>query len=177
MPPGRPSNPRLSRPHEISRDHRIAGFSCGKRALDAWLERRALKNHASGDTRVYVVTNGAAEIVAYVAISAGSITRSEATPKLRRNAPDPIPVALIARLAVRSDMKGRKIGPALLREAVVRIVNASEHIGIKGILVHAMDDDAVSFYKHMGFRPSPIDEMTLMASLREVGAELTRGER
>lgn len=83
-------------------------------------------------------------------------------------------MGLIARLAVRSDMKGQKIGRALLREAILRIVNASAEIGIKGILVHATDAEAARFYEHMGFRRSPIDEMTLMVSLREVEAELKR---
>jgi predicted N-acetyltransferase YhbS len=167
--------PKLSKPHEITRDHNIAGFSCGKPELDEWLERRALKSHASGDSRVFVITNESDEVVAYVAISAASVVRNEATSKLRRNAPDPIPMGLIARLAVRSDMKEMGVGPALLREAVFRIVNASEQIGIRGILVHAMDAGAMSFYKHMGFHSSPIDEMTLMVSMNEIQSELIRG--
>ena len=84
-------------------------------------------------------------------------------------------MGLIARLAVRSDAQGRDIGPALLQEAVFRIANASESIGIRGILVHAADAEAAEFYERMGFRPSPIDKMTLMVSLREVAAELKRG--
>lgn len=176
MRPERPSRSKLSKPQEITRDHNTAGFSCGKPELDDWLERRALKNHASGDSKVFVITNEVAEIVAYVAISAASVARDLATSKLRRNAPDPIPVGLIARLAVRSDMKYKKIGSALLREAIFRIVNASEQIGIRGILVHATDGDAASFYKHMGFRPSPIDEMTLMVSMREIRTELMRDQ-
>lgn len=175
MPHERPSSPGLSKPQEITRDHKVAGFSCGKPELDQWLERRALTNHVSGASKVIVITNEVAEIVAYIAISAASVARDRATSKLRRNAPDPIPMGLIARLAVRSDKKGRNIGPALLREAIFRIVNASEQIGIRGVLVHAMDADAVSFYKRMGFHPSPIDQMTLMISLRDIQAELTRG--
>lgn len=167
--------PKLSKPHEITRDSNIAGFSCGKPELDNWLARRALKNHVSGDSKVIVITNESDEVIAYVALSAATVAREEATSKLRRNAANPIPMGLIARLAVRQDMKGQKIGLALLREAVLRIVNASGQIGIRGILVHAMDADAASFYEHMGFRPSPIDEMTLMVSLREIEAELTRG--
>ena len=174
MRPKLPPTSRLSKPHEITRDHHVAGFSCGKPELDDWLERRALKNHAAGDTRVFVITNEASEVVAYVAISAASVARESATSKLRRNAPDPVPMGLIARLAVRKDMKGQKIGPSLLREAILRIVNASEHIGIRGILVHAMDADAVSFFRHMGLHPSPIDEMTLIVSMREIEAELPR---
>lgn len=177
MPPTKPSKSKLSRPHEITRDDKVAGFSCGKPALDEWLERRALRNHNSGDTRVYVVTDEAGEIAAYVAISAASVARHRATSKLRRNAPDTIPMALIARLAVRSASMGQGIGPALLRDAIFRIVNASEQIGIRGILVHAMDAEAARFYERMGFRPSPIDDLTLMVSLREIAAELNRRSR
>lgn len=165
----------LSGPHPITRDHHVAGFSCGKPELDDWLERRAHKNHAAGDTKVFVVSNEKDEVVAYVAISAASVARGNATSRLRRNAPDPVPMGLIARLAVRKDMEGQRIGSSLLREAILRIVHASEHIGIRGILVHAMDDDAVSFYRHMGFRRSPIDAMTLMISLNEIEVELIRG--
>lgn len=175
MSAARSSKPKLSKPRELTREHRIADFSCGKPELDDWLVRRALKNHGRGDSKVYVVIDETEAVVAYVAISAAAVTRDEATPRLRRNAPDPVAIGLIARLAVRSDMQGHGIGPALLREAVFRIVSAGEHIGIRGILVHAIDSEAAGFYERMGFRPSPIDDMSMMVSLREIAAELGRG--
>lgn len=107
-------------------------------------------------------------MVGYYAICAASVSHKDATGKLKRNAPDPIPMALIARLAVREDMQKQGIGSALLRDAILRISQAAQEIGIKGILVHALDDDAASFYTHLGFRPSTIDEHQLMVSLAEI---------
>ena len=157
----------LTKPEEIDSDHKVADFSCGKDSLDNWLQRRALKSHLAKDSRVYVVCNEENEVVGYYAICTASVARDEAISKLRRNAPDPIPMALIARLAVRDDMQGQDIGPSLLRNAILRISQASEHIGIKGILVHALDDDAASFYSHMGFHPSSIDDKVLMVLLSD----------
>jgi len=112
-------------------------------------------------------------VVGYYAICAGSVSRKEAIRKLKHNAPDPIPMGLIARLAVREDMQKQGIGPALLRDAILRISQAAEKIGIKGILVHALDDDAASFYAHSGSRPSTTNEHHLMVSLAEIVAELS----
>lgn len=112
-------------------------------------------------------------MVGYYAICAGSISHKEAISKLKRNAPNPIPMGLIARLAVREDMQEQGIGPALLRDAILRISQAAEKIGVKGILVHALDDEAASFYAHLGFRPSAINEHHLMVSLAEIIAELS----
>lgn len=148
-------------------------FTCGRDSLDHWLKNRAAKSNDARDSKVFVICNEAGEVVGYYAICAGSVSHEEATPKLRRNAPDPIPMGLIGRLAVRDDMNGRGIGRALLRDAILRIAQASENIGIKGILVHALDDDAANFYTHLGFRPSTIDEHHLMISLKEITAELS----
>lgn len=163
----------LTKPEEINRDHKVEDFSCTKESLDDWLKRRALKSHLAKDSRVFVVCNEANEVVGYYAICAASVARDEAISKLSRNAPDPIPMALIARLAIRDDMQGQGIGPSLLRDAILRVSQASEHIGIKGILVHALDDDAASFYLHEGFHPSSIDDKVLMVQLAEVATELS----
>ncbi|NOX71008.1 MAG: GNAT family N-acetyltransferase [Gammaproteobacteria bacterium] len=84
-------------------------------------------------------------------------------------------MALIGRLAVRNDLQGHGIGPALLRDAVLRISQASQHIGVKGILVHALDGEAANFYAHMGFRPSLASDFHLMISLQDIVVELKRG--
>ena len=164
-----------TKPEELNRDHDVSGFRCGRESLDDWLKNRALKSNAAGDSRVFVVCNRSSEVVGYYAVSAGSVRRQDAVGKIKRNAPDPIPMALIGRLAVRIDYQGEGIGPALLRDAVLRVSQASENIGIKGILVHALDEEAAKFYVRMGFRPSMASEFHLMISLRDVGAELERG--
>ena len=172
MASDRPQRAEIARPQELTRKHRTADFACGKPALDEWLRRHALKSHDKGDTRVLVVCDASLRVLAYVAVCAASVKRKAAPGKVRRNAPNPIPMGLIARLAVTGEAKGRRIGPSLLREAILRIVNAGEHIGIRGILVHAMDEDAANFCRHMGFHPSPIDEMTLMVTIEEIRREL-----
>jgi len=173
MQSAEPARPPLTKPEELTRDHNIAGFSCGRESLDDWLKNRAVKSNAAGDSKVFIINNDAGEVVGYYAISAASVTHKEAISKLRRNAPDPIPMALIGRLAVREDMQGHDIGPALLRDAILRIVQASNHMGIKGVLVHALDEDAANFYSHQGFHHSPIDDNHLMISLKEITAELS----
>jgi len=137
------------------------------------LKNRALKSNAAGDTKVFVICNEGGEVIGYYAICAGAVSHKEATRRLKRNAPDPIPIALIARLAVREDMQKQGIGPALLRDATLRISQAAEKIGVKGILVHALDDEAASFYTYFGFRPSSIDKHHLMISMTEIIAELS----
>lgn len=169
------ARPQLTKPNELDKDHDVSGFSCGHESLDDWLKNRALKSNAAGDSRVIVVCDDAQEVIGYYAISAGSVGRADAVGKIKRNAPDPIPMAIIGRLAVRNDVQGHGIGPALLRDAILRISQASEHIGVKGVLVHALDEDAARFYSHMGFRPSPASEFHLMILLKDIIAELERG--
>ena len=175
MQSAEPKRPPLTKPEELNRDHDISGFSCGRESLDDWLKNRALRSNVAGDSKVFVICNDSGEVIGYYAISAGPVCRDGAVSKLKRNAPDPIPMALIGRLAVRTNMQGRGIGPALLRDAVLRISQASEHIGVKGVLVHALDDDAAKFYAHMGFQSSPTSDYHLMISLREVVAQLEKG--
>lgn len=166
---------KLSEPEELNSGHRVANFTCGQAALDDWLKRRALKSHLARDSRVYVVCNDAGEVVGYYAICSSVVARKDATPKIRRNAPDPVPMVLIARLAVCQDMQNRGIGSALIRDAIFRTINASAHVGVKGILLHAMDDEAASFYAHLGFQPSPVDSRLMMVRLKDIAAELSNG--
>lgn len=105
--------------------------------------------------------------------SAGSVNRKEATRKIGANAPDPVPMALIGRLAVHKDMQQQGIGSTLMRDAVLRVAQAAEFMGIKGIMAHALDDDAARFYTQCGFHPSKIDAHHLIISMSEVTAELS----
>lgn len=175
MPSSKSKRLHLTKPEKISRDHDISAFDCGRDSLDDWLKHRALKSSIAGDSRVYVICDDSGEVVGYYAVSAGSVCRDDAVGKLKRNAPDPIPMALIGRLAVREDLHGLGIGPALLRDAILRISQASEQIGVKGILVHALDEEAAKFYTRMGFHPSPASDYHLMVSLQDIAVELERG--
>jgi GNAT superfamily N-acetyltransferase len=152
----------------LREDHRIGDFDSGERSLDYWLVRRAKANQVSGASRTYVVRRGAV-VVGYCAIASGSIDIDAAPGRLRRNMPDPIPVAVLGRLAVARSEQGHGLGRALLRDALERILRAAEHIGIALILVHALSERAKQFYVGCGFRESPLDPMILLARTKDVG--------
>ena len=128
--------------------------------MDDSLKRRAHKNEGK-NARTYVVCTDD-RVVGYYCLAAGSITRAEATKKVVRNAPDPIPVVIVARLAVDQTHHGQGLGKFLLKDALLRAIAASKAIGVRAVLVHALDNDAVGFYEQFGFQASPIDERTLM---------------
>ena len=156
----------LSAPEKLRADHNLSPFECGEPSLDSWLHRRALHNEESGASRTYVVCVGH-EVVGYYALAVGAVTHVEAPSRVRRNMPDPVPVMIIGRLAVHKNYQGRKIGPALLRDAVLRTLQAAEIAGLRAILVHAISESARQFYENCGFIPSPMDPMTLMITLTE----------
>ncbi len=154
-------------PVPLLAQHQTEQFSCGVQSLDAWLKLRALKNQIQGASRTYVVGKGD-QVVAYYAIASGAVTCNEATGRLRRNMPDPIPVVVLGRLGVDSSQHGRGLGRALVRDAALRILQAADVIGIRGMTVQALSDDAKRFYEHMGFEPSPLDPKLLMITLADL---------
>jgi GNAT superfamily N-acetyltransferase len=162
----------LLAPQPLASHHSAAGFDCGDTSLDHWLQQRALPNQQSGGTRTFVVCDGNGTVKAYVALASGAVAVASAPGSFRRNRPDPIPVVLLARLAVCRSVQGRGIARALLADAFERVLQASERIGVRGIVVHAASADARNFYLHMGFDPSPIDPDTLLIRLSDVAATL-----
>ena len=157
----------LLAPVLLHAQHQTEQFSCGVASLDAWLKRRALKNQIQGASRTYVACQGD-RVVAYYAIASGAVTCNEATGRLRRNMPDPIPVVVLGRLGVDSSLHGQGLGRSLVRDAALRILQAADVIGIRGITVQALSDDARVFYEHMGFEPSPLDPNLLMITLADL---------
>ena len=157
----------LSAPEPLGAQHQIGDFSSGVVSLDDWLKRRALANQASGAARTFVVCE-ANKIVGYYALASGAVNVAAAPGRFRRNMPDPIPVVVLARLAVDRAHRGRGLGRALVRDAARRVVHAADAIGIRGILVHAISAEAKAFYLSLGFDPSPIESMTLMVTLADV---------
>ncbi len=107
-------------------------------------------------------------VVAYYALASGAIAVAGSVGRFRRNMPDPIPVAVLGRLAVDRRVQGRGLGRALFRDCALRVAHAAGTIGIRGILVHAISDEARAFYQALGFDPSPGDRMTLMVMLQDV---------
>ncbi|MTW23051.1 GNAT family N-acetyltransferase [Allochromatium palmeri] len=149
----------------LSVEHQLGEFSCGESSLDEWLRRRALFNQTSGASRTFVVVSDTGPVMAYYALAAGAVAHKESPGKIRRNMPDPVPVLVLARLAVDQRLQGRQIGGALLQDAVQRALSVAENIGVRALLVHAINTQAVEFYTHYGFMPSPANPMTLMLPL------------
>jgi GNAT superfamily N-acetyltransferase len=156
----------LSAPEKLRTDHDLSKFECAEPALDDWLRRRALQNEESGASRTYVVCAGH-QVVGYYALAVGAVAHVETPGRVRRNMPDPVPVMIIGRLAVHKDCQRKKIGPALLRDAVLRTLQAAEIAGVRAILVHAISERARQFYENCGFIASPMDPLTLMITVAE----------
>ena len=158
--------PELHAPVPLRADHDISGFSCQHDSLNSWLVKRALANGASGASRTYVVCSGKQLVVGYYALAAGSLATLAAPSRLRRNMPDPLPLIVLGRLAVDSDWTGRGIGRGLLKDAVLRSMQAAELIGVRALLCHALDHEAKAFYLKHGFVESPLDPLTVLLGLR-----------
>ena len=164
----------LTAPEPITSLHRLDDFECGEPSLDEWLRKRALRNHAAGASRCFVVCHEA-RVVGYYCLSAGAIGHEVAPKGMRRNMPDPLPVMLLGRLAVDQRYHNLGIGQALLRDAMIRAVSVARDTGVFAVLVHAISEPARRFYLLRGFVESPLQPMTLMMTLATVRAILAEG--
>jgi GNAT superfamily N-acetyltransferase len=161
----------IGAPEKISTEHDVSGFDSGEPALDDWLRRRARPNEASGASRTYVVCAGK-RVVGYYTLAVGAVAREDAPGRIGRNAPDPVPVMVLGRLAVDRASQGRHIGTGLLRDAVLRTVQAAKIAGIRAILVHAISEAAKRFYEGYGFIGSPVDPLTVMIPVAQAAKVL-----
>lgn len=157
----------LAAPEALAAHHDTDGFACGVESLDTWLKQRALKNQSTGASRTYVACQGN-RVLAYYALASSAVALEYATGRLRRNMPDPIPVVVLGRLAVDHSLQGAGLGRALVRDACLRIMSAADTIGIRGMIVHALSESARAFYEQIGFDSSPLDRMTLMATMADL---------
>ncbi|HFZ8993471.1 TPA: GNAT family N-acetyltransferase [Citrobacter freundii] len=157
---------RVTPPEPLTGSHQLAEFVSGETVLDDWLKQRSLKNQASGAARTFVVCKkGTKQVAGFYSLATGSVNHTEATGSLRRNMPDPIPVIILARLAVDLAFKGKGLGADLLHDAVLRCYRVAENIGVRAIMVHALNDEARRFYLHHGFKASQTQERTLFLKL------------
>lgn len=154
----------ISAPQPLLDRHELANFDSGELSLDDWLKRRAARNQANGSSRTYVVCDGLA-VIGYYCLAAGAIGHANAPGAMKRNRPDPIPVLVLGRLAIHKDHHQMGIGTALLRDAILRAIQAAEIAGIAALLVHALSEQARRFYRSRGFIESPIKPMTLCLML------------
>lgn len=157
----------LKNPVLLTQDHQVNSFSCGESVLDEWLKRRALANNVSGASRTFVVVDESQQVMGYYALAAGAVAHQESPRAIRQNMPDPVPVMVLARLAVDVRAQGIKLGAALLRDAVQRCVLVSQNAGVRAMLVHALNDQARQFYEHYGFKAAPLHPMTLMLRMNQ----------
>ncbi|MDP2416572.1 MAG: GNAT family N-acetyltransferase [Hydrogenophaga sp.] len=161
---------KLSAPQPLTASQHLDEFACGEATLDEWLKRRALSNQLSGASRTFVVADPDGRVFGYYAMAAGAVSHQAATSSVRRNMPDPIPVMVLARLAVDHRAQGIKLGASLLQDAVGRAVSVSQHAGVRALFVHALHERAKQFYEHYGFQASALHPMTLMLRLNTVKA-------
>jgi GNAT superfamily N-acetyltransferase len=155
----------LQAPDLLTAAHILTGFDSGVASLDDWLRRRALANQFTGASRIYVVATPESRVVGYYALASGALAHAEAPGRIKRNMPDPIPMAVLGRLAIDRSMQGKGLGVALLQDAVLRVRQAASIMGIRGVLVHAISEEARAFYEHHGFIRSVTNPLTLILSI------------
>ncbi|MCC5951592.1 MAG: GNAT family N-acetyltransferase [Acidimicrobiia bacterium] len=148
-----------------------AGFSCGEPALDRWLATQARQSMASRDAVTYLLLDDDRDRIAgYYCLSAGSVRKDQAPPSMARRAPEPMPVVRMGRFAIDSDYQGLGWGAELLREALLSAVSGATFIGGRAVLVDAIGEQAVAFYRRFGFVASPIDPRLLLKPLGDIEA-------
>jgi len=157
-------------PCPLAQHHNVDDFSCGVAPLDRWLKTKARRNETARASRTYVVCTDNNQVIGYYALATGSISPDQAPRKVKRNMPNPIPVMVLGRLAVDQRYQGGGLGDALLRDAILRILQAADIAGIKAIVVHAISEQAKQYYIARSFIESPANPMTLILPLESIQA-------
>ena len=153
--------------------HDSDAFDCGKEPLDRFLKRYALPNQKAGRAQTYVVCRGRGRIVGYYSLAVGAVEHAEAPHRITRGmARHPIPIMLLARLAIDRTEQGQGLGKAVLKDALLRTAQAADIAGIRALLVHAKDDEARVWYQKYDFEPSPTDPFHLFLLLKDLRALL-----
>jgi GNAT superfamily N-acetyltransferase len=152
----------------------VRRFDCGKPSLNEWLKKYAWINQQSGTSVTYVVLNYG-RVVAYYSLATGSLTPSDATERVAKGIGNfPVPILLLARLAVDKSFHGQGLGYSLLQDVFTRTVGVAEEVGIRTLVVDALDEEAKRFYEKFGFAPSPVDDMRLMLLMKDIRKSLGR---
>jgi GNAT superfamily N-acetyltransferase len=158
----------LSPVHKLGADDRTASFDCGQDDLNRFLKKFALANQAANAAQTYV-TCRAKRVVGYYSLAVGSVHREESPSRVVKGmARHPVPVMILARLAVDRSEQRSGIGKALLKDALLRTAQAAEIAGIRALVVHAKDDDARHWYEQFDFEPSPTDPLHLFLLLKDL---------
>lgn len=163
-----PNAEALNPPMVLTKAHDRSLFDCGVPALNDYLKQYALQNQKKHAARTYVATRGR-RVIGYYSLAYGSVSVDEAPESVKAGLPKyPIPVILLARLAVDLTERGQGLGAALLRDALLRTLRAAEIAGLRAMIVHAKDDAAKLFYEKYGFEPSPIDAHHLFLKISQI---------
>ena len=153
---------------KLRRDHPIDNFTCGREELDRFLKRYALGNQQANAAQTYLALHGT-EVIGFYSLVVGEIAFSDAPERLTKGlARHPVPIMLLARLAVSTAWQGRRIGAYLLRDATLRTLQAADIGGIRAFAVHAKNEPAKRFYEHFGFEPSPTDPLHLFLLTKDL---------
>lgn len=161
--------PSFTRPRPIKPDDELSRFDCGKPSLNEYLTKRAVWNNAEGGSRC-IVSMSDGRVAGYYALATSTISHLDVVGRVRRNMPDPIPMVLLSRLAVDLKFAGRGLGRQLLRDAILRTVEVAQIVGVRGLLVHALDEEARAFYEKFDFEASVTDPLHLMLLVKDMVA-------
>ncbi|TGY87814.1 GNAT family N-acetyltransferase [Marinicauda algicola] len=166
-------NQSFSAVQKLDASHDVDGFDCGKEPLDRFLQRHALVNQKAGSAQTYVVCRGEQRVAGYYSLAVGAVEHAEAPGRVSKGlARHPIPVMLLARLAIDRAEQGKGLGKALLKDALLRTAQAADIAGIRALLVHAKDDEARAWYEQFDFEPSPTDPYHLFLLMKDLRALL-----
>ena len=159
----------LRGPELLTEAHDVSGFDCGNQALNRFLQRHALQNQLNQSARTYVALRGETHVFGYYSLAAAAAEYEAVPARIAKGlAQHPIPLTLLARLAVAHEEQGNSIGAGLLKDALKRFLQAQSIIAARALLVHAKDDQAVEFYQHFGFIPSPLDPYHLYLMTKDI---------
>ena len=172
----KPAGPRFDPVRKLADSHDVASFDCGNPALNQFLQRFALVNQKANSAQTYVCCEqGTGTVAGFYSLAVGSIEPSAATVRVSKGlARHPVPVMILARLAVDRRHQSAGLGRALLKDALLRTARAAEIAGIRAVLVHAKDDTARNWYMHWGFEPSPTDPYHLFLLIKDLLAIVTQ---
>lgn len=158
----------FSQPEPLTASHNTASFDCGKAPLNQFLQRYALVNQANGSARTFVTLSGE-QVYGYYSLAPASAEHAAVTPRISKGlARHPLPMLLLARLAVDVKAQGQGLGRSLLQSALMKYLQASEVIGCRALMVHAIDEAAIGFYQSYGFEPSPVDAAHLYLLTKDI---------
>jgi GNAT superfamily N-acetyltransferase len=163
----------LSAVEKLNASHELDAFDCGKEPLNRFVQRFALSNQKAGSAQTYVVCRGDRRVVGYYSLAVGAVEPADAPSRVSKGlARHPIPVMLLARLAVDGMEQRRGLGKALLKDALLRTAQAADIAGIRALLVHAKDDEARAWYEGLDFEPGPADPYQLFLLMKDLRALL-----